>query len=596
MGAEASSEVPESGQALVNDQDSTQQPKKKVEVVPRVLLRGSRKSGKTALFKRLQGKSFDQHYEATSKVQSSSVNWSIRNLNEKKRVSVEIWDVVDKDEDEGDGEGESEPRGLAEAFAASIESIPESVTARKVLEVYKKTQAIVFVVSPYIKESFEYVKKAIGAVPYDIDVLISFGFKDLIEEAEGAPNTTGGAGQEVTLQDLQSFVSEVRSNGGRQITVIESSAYSGYGLRDLYKFLYLPFIRLQQRALFSKIQFLDRERVRTCDEIEVDNGNPVKYAEYMQTFEEKLRTAAERPKSTTAHAKKATSAAPPAQSTLPATQALSPASTYVRNEVAVEDEAAIAVPSAKVEEVEDSSSIDISEDEAKKEVAEEEKTKINVEEEEDDDIMGDINGAKAAQKSKQKWAKDESTRGKEGRPTLKVALKTPVPEETGAGTTSRERGSPASGVAFPSSQSGGLSATSATERGRNVCLPPTLNNVITGTQGLEVDEREDVGLDDFNPLSVGGSASGSSGRGSREGAGGLDDFLNSESVDSADTPAPTKKKEKAKPKVSQSFLADRDEGDEDGEIVMKPRSLKRAFGKPVKKPIKKSGAEKDQDL
>ena len=100
MGAEASSEVPESGQALVNDQDSTQQPKKKVEVVPRVLLRGSRKSGKTALFKRLQGKSFDQHYEATSKVQSSSVNWSIRNLNEKKRVSVEIWDVVDKD---GDG-------------------------------------------------------------------------------------------------------------------------------------------------------------------------------------------------------------------------------------------------------------------------------------------------------------------------------------------------------------------------------------------------------------------------------------------------------------------------------------------------------------
>ena len=44
-----------------------------------------------------QGKAFDQQYEATSKIQSSSVNWSIRNLSEKKRVGVEIWDVVDKE-------------------------------------------------------------------------------------------------------------------------------------------------------------------------------------------------------------------------------------------------------------------------------------------------------------------------------------------------------------------------------------------------------------------------------------------------------------------------------------------------------------------
>ena len=253
--------------------------------------------------------------------------------------------------------GKSKPEGLT----AATSSIPKSVTARNVAEVYRKAQVVIYLISPYDKASLEYVRDSIGTVPYDLDVLISFGFKDLVEETAGAPDTNGSALQEVTLQAVHNLVNEARANGGRQITVIESSNYSGYGLRDLYKFLYLPFIRLQQKALFSKIQFLDKERARTCDEIENDNGSVAKYQEYMQAFEKKLQTAAG----------PALSRSP----TPPSARVQSPASSYVRDDAVMVDQAGIAMPSTEVEEVKDSSSVDISEDEEEEERKRERKRK-----------------------------------------------------------------------------------------------------------------------------------------------------------------------------------------------------------------------------
>ena len=104
-----------------------------------------------------------------------------------------------------------------------------------------------------------------------------------------------------------------------------------------------------------------------------------------------------------------------------------------------------------------------------------------------------------------------------------------------------------------------------------------------------------MGLDDFNPLSVDGGGSKNYSKGDKGRGNGLDDFLNSESVDSADGPAaPAKKKGKAKPKVSKSTVTDRDKDEDEEEILMKPRTLKRAFGKPLKKPAKKSIDGKDK--
>ena len=84
---------------------------------------------------------------------------------------------------------------------------------------------------------------------------------------------------------------------------------------------------------------------------------------------------------------------------------------------------------------------------------------------ENDDIMSDINGAKAVQKAKQKWVKDESTKGKEGRSALLLAARTKAGAEISPST-----GSLAAKGASPSSPSGGLSAMSTTERGRSVSL------------------------------------------------------------------------------------------------------------------------------
>ena len=75
-----------------------------VDLNLKVLVRGERGTGKTALIRRLQGETrlkqgdaenpYVPDYEPTSEIQVKTIGWSYKN--QEQTVKVEVWDVVDE--------------------------------------------------------------------------------------------------------------------------------------------------------------------------------------------------------------------------------------------------------------------------------------------------------------------------------------------------------------------------------------------------------------------------------------------------------------------------------------------------------------------
>lgn len=64
-------------------------------ILVKVVIRGERQSGKTALFQRLQGTPIDSEYTPSPKITTGHMRWTSR-ISGEDVVKIEIWDVVDK--------------------------------------------------------------------------------------------------------------------------------------------------------------------------------------------------------------------------------------------------------------------------------------------------------------------------------------------------------------------------------------------------------------------------------------------------------------------------------------------------------------------
>lgn len=580
MGAEASSEAAQvPGEGGVAESLSRERPSstakpviagKAVRSIPRVLLRGERCSGKSSLFTRLHGTPFDSDYVPTERIRASSVSWSIRNSRERKRVSVELWDVVDEDDVTADNDDEEEivvdvndgddPDDSLDEDGGNSLTVPDTFNEISAQKIYKAIQGVIFVVNPFSATSLEYVRRNMESVPSDIDVLIIVGFKDLIEQMEGAPLTKEGKIR-VTLNDVKRMVDELKEDGRESITVIEASVYSGFGLRDLYKFLYLPFVRLQEQALRAKLDFLGKERIRTTAEVHTGNSDKAKYEEYVRAFVAKKTGASSGTASGSA------SPTPPSPVSVPeAAQSLVP----VPSSSAKSDSASSPSISSSVSQV----------------GVESKKSNDNEGDDYDlDKLSGDDGQSKgvAAQAQAESESNDDAMLRKQLKWMENVRQKDKEKTEKERETEKKSKARSLPLVTSHRGESGGSSSPSSG------VLQNGYSRYSMSPQTLDLGDQADDSIDDFNPSALHASTStmsksrnSSKSKSSGGKSNALSDFLNSESVDSADGDGngSSNGNGKGKKKESKGRAPLGEDSDDDGLVRKRAPSFKKAFMKP----------------
>jgi hypothetical protein len=126
----------------------------------KVLIRGSPGTGKTSLWRRLQGQTLPRDYASTQEIQTANINWAFKNVEE--AVKVEVWDCVDRSTHSSDP-------------GAPVTPHLDTST----VNVHQNAQAVMFMVNPFDHASLDYVAQQLGNCPKNLAVLVLLNFKDL---------------------------------------------------------------------------------------------------------------------------------------------------------------------------------------------------------------------------------------------------------------------------------------------------------------------------------------------------------------------------------------------------------------------------------
>jgi len=201
MGADASKQSDSSANSVPSEPDKQKEINKMDHAVRnrvrnqsnqqytmKIVIRGERGTGKTSLWRRLQGLPFGREYFITPEIQISTINWSFKNNEE--TVKVDVWDIVD----EGFIAGtpvDTRAKDLKPAeLGGKLTSMISKVNAGKhqiaaldasTCDVYKGVRMVVFMVNPYYESSLQYVQEKYEDVPTDVSILILLNFLDTLK-------------------------------------------------------------------------------------------------------------------------------------------------------------------------------------------------------------------------------------------------------------------------------------------------------------------------------------------------------------------------------------------------------------------------------
>lgn len=207
---------------------------KGVQYNMKIVIRGDRNTGKSALWHRLQGKKFQEEYIPTQEIQVTSIHWSYKTTDDV--VKVEVWDVVDKGKGKRRGENlklENEPQ----------ESETEMALDAEFLDVYKNCNGVIMMFDITKQWTFNYILRELPKVPTHIPVCVLGNQRDMGEHRVILPD------------DIIGFISSLnRPPGSSYIHYAESSMKNGFGLKYLHRFFNIPFLQLQRETLLRQLE------------------------------------------------------------------------------------------------------------------------------------------------------------------------------------------------------------------------------------------------------------------------------------------------------------------------------------------------------
>jgi hypothetical protein len=266
----------------------------------KIVLRGERYTGKTSLFKRFQGAGFLRTYTPSPEIQTTTINWNMKNCPD--NVRVEVWDVVDK----GIVVEQSKDKSIK---LQSINNISKKTIEKaggpgkhqfgaldsSVLDVYTGCHTAIFIINPFDIKSYEYVESNYKEVPGGTSILILQSFRDQIVKSPDDPEPSSdtlsskstdtvnslqnneviiGIKSEkennedikthrvvVTAEMIEQLVAAIKAHRAAADDAIDASVHTFeisnmncYGLKELYHYLCIPFLRLKQASLLAQLQ------------------------------------------------------------------------------------------------------------------------------------------------------------------------------------------------------------------------------------------------------------------------------------------------------------------------------------------------------
>ena len=222
----------------------------------RLLIRGDLHTGKTQLWRRLQGLSFGHDLPTTRVLGTVHLDWSSERSPDV--VKVEAWDVVDADLTRS----ARNPSGLAFSHHSSPgENGPRSPRTVATLDVWRGAHAAVCLFDPRKRWTFAYAQRLLLEAPAHIPVLILANFADLLDanapangaaSGAGAPAAGGAAGggeQVVPWTEVEQAAEEETARSGRRVVCVRGSAADCRGLEAVHAFIQLPYYQMVRSSL-----------------------------------------------------------------------------------------------------------------------------------------------------------------------------------------------------------------------------------------------------------------------------------------------------------------------------------------------------------
>lgn len=222
---------------------------KGVQYNMKIVIRGDRNTGKTALWHRLQGKNFVEEYIPTQEIQVTSIHWSYKTTDD--IVKVEVWDVVDKGKSRRRGDGlkvENDPQEAESEMALDAEF----------LDVYKNCHGVVMMFDITKQWTFNYILRELPKVPTHVPVCVLGNYRDM------------GKHRVILPDDVRDFIDNLdRPPGSSYFRYAESSMKNSFGLKYLHKFFNIPFLQLQRETLLRQLETNQLDVDATLEELSV---------------------------------------------------------------------------------------------------------------------------------------------------------------------------------------------------------------------------------------------------------------------------------------------------------------------------------------
>lgn len=243
---------------------------KGVQYNMKIVIRGDRNTGKTALWHRLQGKKFVEEYIPTQEIQVTSIHWNYKTTDDV--VKVEVWDVVDKGKCKKRGDGlktENDPQEAESELALDAEF----------LDVYKNCNGVVMMFDITKQWTFNYVLRELPKVPTHVPVCVLGNYRDMGEHRVILPD------------DVRDFIEHLdRPPGSSYFRYAESSMKNSFGLKYLHKFFNIPFLQLQRETLLRQLETNQLDIDATLEELSVQQETEDQnYSIFLEMMEARSR-------------------------------------------------------------------------------------------------------------------------------------------------------------------------------------------------------------------------------------------------------------------------------------------------------------------